>query len=72
MNVKIGYAIILLFHNFHFGGQTKDTYIKIYYKIPNYIKMCYKTPFSNILYFDIYFKERIQILCEQYIHIIHI
>ena len=29
MNINIGYAVILRFHDFHLGGQTKVAYIKI-------------------------------------------
>ena len=28
MNINIGYAVILPFHDFHLGGQTKVAYIK--------------------------------------------
>ena len=53
MNINIGYAVILAFHTSHLRGQIKVAYIKL----------CYKTPFSNKLYFDIYFKELNQTLC---------
>ena len=62
MNVKIGYAVILLFHDFHFGGKTKDTiYIKIYHKIPN----------SFRLYFDINLKSVIQTFVYIYREMLH-
>ena len=44
MNINIGYAVTLAFHNFHIRGQTNVVYLE----------MCYKTPFSNKLYFDIH------------------
>ena len=47
MNINIEYAVILVFHTFHLRGQIKVAYIKL----------CYKIPFFNKLYFDIYFKE---------------
>ena len=37
-NVKIGYAVILPFHDFHLGGQTKVAYIKTCYKIQTSFK----------------------------------
>ena len=52
MHTNIGYAVILAFQTFHLRGQIKVAYIKL----------CYKTPFSNKLYFYIYFKELNQTL----------
>ena len=65
-NINIGYAVIFGFHTFHRKGQTKVAYKK----------MCYKTPFSNKLYFDIYLEELKQTLrvhlhrkCKCFIHL---
>ena len=52
MSINIGFVVILAFHTFHLRGRTKVAYIE----------MCYKTPFSNKLYFDLYFKELNQTL----------
>ena len=46
------YAVNLAFKILHLRGQTKV----------DYLKMSYKTPFSNKLYFDINFKELNQTL----------
>ena len=37
MNISIGYAVILRFHDFHLRGQTKVAYIKICYKTSSFI-----------------------------------
>ena len=52
MSIDIVFVLILAFHTFHLRGQTKIAYIE----------MCYKTRFSNKLFFDIYFKALNQTL----------